>query len=92
MNYICVHQLGLRIDAFAVEENDAIKRLAVRVLQDILEGDSLYTKGYKGFRFRIALAASYFKSMWKFHKVYQHSALWLLAKRAFGMLVRDVKL
>ena len=92
MNYICVHQLGLRIDAFAVEESDTIKQLAVLVLQDILEGDSLYTKGYKGLRFRIALAASYFKSMWKFHKVYQHSALWLLAKRAFGMLVRDVKL
>lgn len=92
MNYICVHQLGLRIDAFAVEENGTVKRLAVRVLQDILEGDSLYTKGYKGLRFRIALAASYFKSMWKFHKVYQHSALWLLAKRAAGMLVSDVKL
>ena len=92
MNYICVHQLGLRIDAFAVEESDTVKRLAVRVLQDILEGDSLYTKGYKGLRFRIALAASYFKSMWKFHRVYQQSALWLLAKRAAGMLVRDVRL
>lgn len=92
MNYICVHQLGVQIQAFAVEESDTIKQLAVRVLQDILEGDSLYTKGYKGLRFRIALAASYFKSMWKFHRVYQQSALWLLAKRAAGMLVRDVKL
>ena len=92
INYICVHQLGLQIHAFAVEENDTIRCLAVRVLQDILEGDSLYTKGYKGLRFRLALAASYFKSMWKFHRVYQHSALWLLAKRAMGMLVNDVKL
>ena len=92
LNYICVHQLGLQIHAFAVEESEATKRLATRILQDILEGDSLYTKGYKGLRFRIALAASYFKSMWKFHRVYQHSALWLLAKRAAGMLVRDVKL
>lgn len=92
INYICVHQLGVQIHAFAVEENDTVKRLAVRVLQDVLEGDSLYTKGYKGLRFRIALAASYFKSMWKFHRVYQHSALWLLAKRAMGMLVNDVKL
>lgn len=92
LNYICVHQLGLQIRAFAVEESDTIKQLAVRVLQDILEGDSLYTKGYKGLRFRLALAASYFKSMWKFHRVYQRSALWLLAKRAARMLVRDVKL
>lgn len=92
LNYICVHQLGLQIHAFAVEESEATKRLATRMLQDILEGDSLYTKGYKGLRFRIALAASYFKSMWKFHQVYQHSALWLLAKRAAGMLVSNVNL
>lgn len=92
LNYICVHQLGLQIHAFTVEESEATKCLATRILQDILEGDSLYTKGYKGFRFRIALAASYFKSMWKFHRVYQHSALWLLAKRAMGMLVSNVKL
>lgn len=92
MNYICVHQLGLQIHAFAVEESDTIKQLAVLVLQDILEGDSLYTKGYKGLRFRIALAASYFKSMWKYHRVYQHSALWLLAKRTVGLLVSNVTL
>lgn len=92
LNYICVHQFGLQIHAFTVEESEMTKRLATRILQDIFEGDSLYAKGYKGLRFRIALATSYFKSMWKFHRVYQHSALWLLAKRAMGMLVNDVKL
>ena len=91
VNYICVHRLGLRIHAFAVEEDDTVKRLATRMLQDIFEGDSLYTKGYKGLRFRMALAASYFKSMWKFHRIYQQSALWLLIKRAVGMAVSDVK-
>lgn len=91
LNYICVHQLRVDIHAFAVEESEAIKRLSARILQDIFEGDSLYTKGYKGLRFRVALAASYFKSMWKFHRVYQHSALWLLAKRAAGMLVKEVR-
>lgn len=92
VNYICVHQLGLQIHAFAVREDETIKRLSTRVLRDIFEGDSLYNKGYKGFRFRLALAASYFKSMWKFHKVYQQSALWLLVKRSTGMLVDDVRL
>lgn len=92
INYICMHQLGLQIHAFAVEESEEIRRLAARILHDIFEGDSLYTKGYSGLRFRMALAANYFKSMWKFHQVYQHSALWLLAKRAMGMFVRDVKL
>lgn len=92
LNYICVHQLGVQIRAFTVEENEMIKRLAVRVLQDVLEGDSLYTKGYKGLRFRLALAASYFKSMWKFHRVYQRSALYLLAKRAMMMFVKKVEL
>lgn len=92
MNYICVYQLGLQIHAFAVREDETIKRLSMRVLRDIFEGDSLYNKGYKGFRFRLALAASYFRSMWKFHQVYQHSALWLLAKRAAGMLVDDERL
>lgn len=92
INYICVHQLGLQIHAFTVEDSEKIKHLSERMLRDIFDGDSLYTKGYKGFRFRLALAASYFKSMWKFHRVYQQSALWLLAKRAAGMLVSDVKL
>ena len=92
MNYICVHQLGLQIHAFAVREDETIKRLSTRVLRDIFEGDSLYNKGYKGFRFRLALAASYFRSMWKFHQLYQHSALWLFAKRAAGMLVDDERL
>ena len=87
-----MHQLGLQIHAFAVEESEEIRRLAARILHDIFEGGSLYTKGYSGLRFRMALAANYFKSMWKFHQVYQHSALWLLAKRAMGMFVRDVKL
>lgn len=92
MNYICVHQLSVQIHAFTVEESEATKRLATRILQDIFEGDSLYTKGYKGVRFRIALAASYFKSMWKFHQVYQHSSLWLLAKRTMRMLVKEIRL
>ena len=92
INYICVHQLGLQIHAFDVEESGTIKQLSARILQDIFEGDSLYNKGYTGLRFRLALATSYFRSMWKFHKVYQHSALWLLIKRAMGMLVNDVKL
>lgn len=92
LNYICVHRMGLHIHAFEVKEDDTIKQLSERVLQDILEGDSLYTKGYKGLRFRLALAASYFKSMWKFHQIYRHSALYLLAKRALGMLVKDVRL
>ena len=92
MNYICVHRLGLQIHAFEVKEDDTIKRLSARMLRDIFEGDSLYTKGYKGLRFRLALAASYFRSMWKFHQIYQHSALFLLAKRALGMLVKEVRL
>lgn len=92
LNYICVHQLGVEIHAFALEESEMIKRLSARILQDIFEGDSLYTKGYKGLRFRIALAASYFKAMWKFHQVYQQSALWLLIKRTMGMLVKEVRL
>ena len=92
LNYICTHRLGLKIHAFEVREDDTTRQLAARVLQDILEGDSLYTKGYKGLRFRLALAASYFKSMWKFHRIYQHSALYLLAKRTLGMFVKEVKL
>ena len=92
MNYICVLHLGLQIHAFTVARDKKIERLSTRILKDIFEGDSLYTKGYKGLRFRLALAASYFKSMWKFHRIYQRSALWLLTKRALGMLVKEVKL
>lgn len=92
MNYICMQYLGVEIHAFNVTHDEKIKKLAICMLKDIYEGDSLYTKGYKGLSFRIALAASYFKSMWKFHRIYQRSALWLLAKRAMGMMVREVKL
>lgn len=92
MNYICVYHLGLHVNAFAVVDDNKVEHLATRILKDIFEGDSLYTKGYKGLRFRLALAASYFKSIWKFHRIYQHSALWLLVKRTMGMFVKDVSL
>ena len=92
INYICVHHLGLQVHAFPVKQNEKIERLSARVLKDIFEGDSLYRKGYKGLRFRLALASSYFKSMWKFHRIYQQSAVWLLVKRTMGMFVKNVKL
>ncbi|MBR5841879.1 MAG: nucleotidyltransferase family protein [Bacteroidaceae bacterium] len=92
LNYICVHYLGLQIHAFPVNQNEEIISLSARMLKDIFEGDSLYRKGYKGLRFRLALASNYFKSMWKFHRIYQQSAVWLLVKRTMGMFVKNVKL
>ena len=92
LNYICINQLGLDVHAFPVNNDEETKRLSSRILKDIFEGESLYRKGYSGLRFRVALAFSYFKSMWKFRKVYQYSPLGLLMNRMKNYWVNDVKL
>lgn len=92
LNYICINQLGLDVHAFPVNNDEETKKLSSRILKDIFEGESLYRKGYSGLRFRVALAFSYFKSMWKFRKVYQYSPLGLLMNRMKNYWVNDVKL
>ncbi len=93
LNYLCKKYLGLETipERHAVPNYD-VPRMAERILNDIFMGDSLYTKGYGGFRFRVELAKSYYKSLWKFRDVYQRNALWLLLIRVWGMTIKDVKL
>lgn len=97
LNFICEKHLG--VNAMAYNRVSSAKslsynkeKMATRILQDVFHGNSIYTKGYGYFGFRFALAMSYFKSLWKFQEVYQHNALWLLCKRAWGMTIKEVRL
>lgn len=97
LNLICEKYLG--VNAMAYNRTSSAKSLSydkekmtTRILQDVFHGNSIYTKGYGYFGFRFALAMSYFKSLWKFQEVYQHNALWLLCKRAWGMTIKEVRL
>lgn len=88
MNYICKTYLRLQIHAFTVKDDEYIKNLSDRIIQDILEGDNIYNKGHSTLRLRYELVISLFKSIWKYKQVYQKSALWLLLKRTIGMLTK----
>lgn len=97
LNFICEKYLG--VNAMVYNRTSSAKslsydkeKMATRILQDVFHGNSIYTKGYGYFGFRFALAMSYFKSLWKFQEVYQHNALWLLCRRAWGMTIKEVRL
>ena len=95
LNFICEKHLGVEIASHVATSFGRPKTynrvdMSERILRDVFSGNSIYTHGYGYIRFRIALAMSYFKSMWKFQQVYQHNALWLLMKRAWGMTIKDI--
>ncbi len=91
LNYICEENLGVQLNVPPFKNMVSYNKgeLSERIVQDFFSDESIYTKGYGWLRFRIALSMSYFKSMWKFQQVYQHNALWLLMKRAWGMTTKD---
>ncbi len=92
-NYLCKKYLGLDVvPKRIVMPSYDVPKISERILNDIFTGDSIYTKGYGGFRFRVELALSYCRSLWKFRDVYQRNALWLLLIRVWGMTIKDVKL
>ena len=92
MNYICEHQLSMKLPA-SVKRNDEMGAyLPMRILDDMFKDDALYTKGYGGLMFRIHLVGRYFKNLWKFHEVYERNAFYLLLRRMKNYWVKDVRL
>lgn len=94
LNYICEANLGVQLNVPTVKNKVSYNKveLSERIIQDFFSDESIYAKGYGWLRFRVVLAMSYFKALWKFKHVYQRNAMWLLLKRAWGMTIKNVKL
>ena len=97
LNRICEKYLGVEFCGKCGKEKPSLiknklEELSDRMLRDIFTGQSIYTTDYGYFHFRIILAMSYLKSLWKYQQIYQKSALWLLFRRALTMPIRNVRL
>lgn len=92
LNYICEHQLGMDLPSCVNQHRLVESHLPKKILDDMFEEDSLYSKGYKGLHFRMMLVGRYFKNLWKFHEVHERNAFYLLARRMKNYWVKDVKL
>ena len=92
LNYICSHYLKMEIPEALQRHDDAVPALSARILDDIFGGYSLYTQNHSGLMHRMMIIKSYLKGLWKFHKVHQCNAFWLLARRMKNYWVREVSL
>lgn len=92
LNYICEHQLGMDLPSCVNQHRLVESHLPKKILDDMFEEDSLYSKGYKGLHFRMMMIGRYFKNFWKFHEIHERNACYLLARRMKNYWVKDVKL
>lgn len=75
--------LGLGIENAFVKREDKYVDL---VLEDIFHSNSLFNKGYGIWRSRFTSIKNKFMSLWKFHKIYQQSALKMIMIQVLGFL------
>lgn len=85
LHIICEKYLGLCLPQYAGltkgMSSPGLEELAERVLADILTGDSVYNKGYKGLRARIEIAKGFFMSRWKYKDVCGKNMIFSLLKQ-----------
>ena len=75
--------LGLKLENALVKREDKYVDL---VLEDIFHSNSLFNKGYGIWRSRFTSIKNKFMSLWKFHKIYQQSALKMIMIQVLGFL------
>ena len=75
--------LGLKIENALVKREDKYVDL---VLEDIFHSNSLFNKGYGIWRSRFTSIKNKFMSLWKFHKIYQQSALKMIMVQVLGFI------
>lgn len=75
--------LGLKIENALVKREDKYVDL---VLEDIFHSNALFNKGYGIWRSRFTSIKNKFMSLWKFHKIYQQSALKMIMVQVLGFL------
>lgn len=75
--------LGLKLNGSNVREEGLYSEL---VMDDMFQSNSLFNKGYNIWHSRIASVTKKLLSLWKFHKIYQQSALKMIAIQIIGFL------
>ena len=85
LHIICEKYLGLCLPQHPGQTKEmsslGLEGLAERVLADILTGDNVYNKGYKGLRARIEIAKGFFMSRWKYEDVCGKNMIFSLLKQ-----------
>lgn len=85
LHIICEKYLGLCLPQHPGQTKEmsslGLEGLANRVLADILTGDNVYNKGYKGLRARIEIAKGFFMSRWKYKNVCGKNMIFSLLKQ-----------
>lgn len=81
---ISVEYFGLQITNPAIQTSSPY---AKRVLEDTLfKSEGVYNKGYSAWTSRLKLVQNKFSYTWKYHKIYQKSVVWELAKNVWGFI------
>lgn len=75
--------LGLKLTCPMVRDEEKYTEL---VMNDMFQSSSLFNKGYHIWYSRITSIKNKLLSLWKFHKIYQQSALKMIAIQVFGFL------
>lgn len=93
MNHICVHYLKMDLPAEVYRQGDEnVAALSERIMDDIFSGYSLYTQKHSALMHRVMIISRYLKCLWKFNRVHQRNAFWLMARRIKNYWVKDVSL
>lgn len=81
---ISVEYFGLQITNPAIQTSSPY---AKRILEDTLfKSEGVYNKGYSAWTSRLKLVQNKFSYTWKYHKIYQKSVVWELAKNVWGFI------
>ena len=75
--------LGLKVDSSKIKDEGMYSEL---VMDDMFQASSLFNKGYNIWISRIMSIKNKFLSLWKFHRIYQQSAIKMIAIQLFGFL------
>lgn len=83
MTSIATTYLGLTLKNEQIKQDEKFVDL---VLEDVFHSNSLFNKGYSIWRSRVMSIKSKLMSLWKFHKIYQQSALKMITVQVLGFL------
>ena len=80
---IATKYLGLKIENVQIKQEG---KYYVPILEDIFQSNSVFNKGYGVWRSRLVSIKNRLSSLWKFHKIYQQSAIKKIMIQVLGFL------
>uniref|UniRef100_UPI004056CEDF nucleotidyltransferase domain-containing protein n=1 Tax=Alistipes sp. TaxID=1872444 RepID=UPI004056CEDF len=83
LTYIATKYLELGIENVQIKQED---KYCVPILEDIFQSNSVFNKGYGVWRSRLVSIKNRLSSLWKFHKIYQQSAIKTIMIQVLGFL------